>query len=509
TKYEPNEYPSSLQRLIEWTPDECIPEFYTDQIIVISIHPDMPDLQLPSIYKIYAEALESDYVSSNLHLWIDLTFGCVDADEAKIAQKMMNAEVVNDLIIGSEKTIGKYQTVISPNISHSQTPTIVDPKDHLSRIEALSTLVNYLISFGKCTGKEDYIIEHLNNFEQAYTFSAKYLPPQYNKISNKVIEQSVGSLSSSLSISMENTFAYGRSWDTYCLGEIMKVIYSVSNIDAELSLLSTHTSESPSSEEETNQAADKCKNALPSVAQLTNSALVEIWFNVSVKSMEFLLHVCNSANKSDWEKHATPILQKYFESCGKSLEILGLEESERLKLENNSEAVEQAMNGTHVPTSTITSTTSTNFNVKIKGTPYEDLQGNGNSLQFTFNDLKLRTFSAVRSLDISEHKRLLTTGQEINRNLDSEPFSECLGTYGEHRKSTVTDIHFISGDAIFSLSDTSITFLDSISYKTLSWKSCPAPSAVNPAETLIAVGFSSGSISLFESRTGKIGKLVN
>ncbi|CAG8607720.1 10030_t:CDS:2 [Diversispora eburnea] len=57
-------------------------------------------------------------------------------------------------------------------------------------------------------------------------------------------------------------FAYGRAWDTYCLGEIMKVIYSVSNINAELSLLSTHTSESPSSEEETNQAADK-KKATP------------------------------------------------------------------------------------------------------------------------------------------------------------------------------------------------------------------------------------------------------
>eukprot|EP00854_Cymbomonas_tetramitiformis_P011622 gene11622-13728_t len=36
TVFEPNEYPASMDRLYQWTPDECLPEFYTDSSIFYS-----------------------------------------------------------------------------------------------------------------------------------------------------------------------------------------------------------------------------------------------------------------------------------------------------------------------------------------------------------------------------------------------------------------------------------------------------------------------------------------
>ncbi|CAN6466622.1 unnamed protein product [Victoria cruziana] len=209
--YEPNEYPSNMQRLYQWTPDECIPEFYTDPRIFSSVHDGMSNLAVPAwaggpeeFISLHRAALESDHVSQEIHHWFDVTFGYKLSGEAAVLAK-------NVTLPSSEperpRSSGRRQLFTQPHPKRRRSllkkPGRLKPQPEIrSQVQSNCNVVSTAITEddSSCIGMADGSMwEVANNLEQlertmSFCEHNRHLSPSYNCTQDRITQRTSSEL---------------------------------------------------------------------------------------------------------------------------------------------------------------------------------------------------------------------------------------------------------------------------------------------------------------------------
>lgn len=215
--YEPNEYPSTMQRLYQWTPDECIPEFYCDPDVFLSLHSGMTDLAVPNwanspkkFIKLHREALESKRVSSQLHHWIDITFGYKMSGKAAVSAKNVMLHSADSAFPRSE---GRRQLFSLPHPVRRGVTSALCYKDPISA----TNHHNQWAEMRSHTSPHDS--NYLEELEEALTFAehTSHLSPVYSyqsgnsevDVSSAEVKNSKGFVpDTSCGVPSDNNFSY-------------------------------------------------------------------------------------------------------------------------------------------------------------------------------------------------------------------------------------------------------------------------------------------------------------